>query len=84
MDENPVAGLQAGIDELQCCIDKIVLNVSRIRGIYEVQNESVTSPRDEVLRVVFRGGPARVPQRLAMIRLFAGMDHAPSRFVPDF
>src|SRR5258708_2952520 len=58
-------------------------DVRRVWGIYEVQDEAMAAPSNKVFRVVLRSGPSGVAQRLAVIRLFAGVDDPPAGLFPN-
>jgi hypothetical protein len=83
MDENRIASTQSGVDVLECRIDDLLWDVSRIWCIHKIENKVVTSSCNEIFRMIYWGGATLITQCLPMVRLFAGMNYAPSRLVPD-
>jgi len=60
MDENTVAGLEAGADKFESGIDDLFWDICGIGSIDKVEDKPVSPPCDEIFRMIFRGGPGSV------------------------
>jgi hypothetical protein len=83
VDKNPVPDRQVLLDKAHGSIHYFIGDESGIGGINQVQDKAIPAPRYQILRVVFRGGSARVAQRLSVIGLFAGMNDRPTVLKSD-
>ena len=68
-------------DELQGCIYDLSWDVSRIRRVHKIEDESVAAPGNQILGVVSRGTSTGIPESLSVERLFARVHKTPAGFV---